>query len=430
MEKFLIEGGNTLHGTIRIQSAKNACLPILAAIPLIEGRTIIRDVPKISDIDNLLHILAGFGVKIQWKNGDLHLDSTNLVMNEINVETAKKIRGSILVLGSLIGRFGSASLPFPGGCNIGARPIDLHLNGLRDIGINVRERNGMINCIAKRAKSSAVYLDFPSVGATENIILASVRGSRSVKIINAAKEPEIVDLVNFLRKCGACIKGEGTDTVIIQGVKKLGGVDYTPIPDRINTGSYMCAVATVGGDVTLTNVIPEHNYSLIKKLINSGIDITYSTNSIRVVKDINNNKTKLQNSSIQTAPYPGFSTDIQPQLGVFSSLKKGTTIVTENLFENRFKVYEEIAKLGAKVCIKDRKATITGVQRLVGGERENPVVVKANDLRAGVGLVIAGMAASGYTIVERADIVARGHEDIVRDLAAVGASISLICMEK
>jgi len=420
MAKFLIEGGHPLNGTIHIQSAKNACLPILAAIPLVHGKSIIRDVPRISDIENLLHILAGIGVKIEWKNGDLYLDSSNLYLNEINIETAKKIRGSIFLLGSLLGRFGFAKLPYPGGCNIGSRPIDLHLSGLRDLGVIVREKDSIIDCTSKRFKGGVVYLDFPSVGATENLILVSVLGKKTTKIVNAAKEPEIVDLVNFLRKCGACIQGEGTDTITIQGVQRLTGVDYRPIPDRINTGSYMIAVATVGGDVTLENVIPEHNYVLIKKLIKDGVDINYTSNTIRIKSST---KLKKRNTSHQTSPFPGFSTDLQSQLGVFSSLQKGTTTITENLFEGRFGCFEELTKLGAKVCIKSRKATITGVDQLNAGTQENPVVVTATDLRGGVSLVIAAMAAKGNTILNRADIVARGHEDIVRDLSKVGAKI-------
>jgi len=427
MSKFLIEGGQELHGTIHIQSGKNACLPILASIPLTNGHSIIRDVPRISDIENLLHILAGIGVKVKWQDGDLHLDSTNLYMNEINSEIAKKIRGSILLMGSLVGRFGATKLAYPGGCNIGSRPVDLHLNGFRELGVAIKESNDFIECNAKRFKGGAVYLDFASVGATENLILVSVLGKRSVKIVNSAKEPEIVDLCDFLRKCGACISGDGTDTIIIQGVKELGGTDHKPIPDRINTGSYMLAVATVGGDVTLENVAPEHNYPLIKKLIKDGIDVTHTNDTIRIRADKNSKAlNKKRNVSHQTSQYPGFSTDLQSQLGVFSCLRKGTTTITENLFEGRFRCYEELKKVGTNVCISGRKVFITGVKEFKGGCTEKPITVTASDLRSGVGLVIAGMAARGHTIVERADIVARGHEDIVRDLTKVGARISLI----
>jgi len=250
-KRIKIEGGKPLFGRVKLQSGKNACLPILAAVILTEGVTVIRKVPRISDIENLLLMLSGLGICVEWRDGDVHLDTTGIFYNEINPEIARKIRGSIFVLGSMVGRFKRASMPLPGGCSIGARPIDLHIEGLRTIGVKIKETACRVDCAAARRADGVVYLDFPSVGATENLILASVLGRHVTKIVNAAREPEIVDLCNFLRACGACISGDGTDVIAVHGVSKLTGANYTPIPDRINTASYMLAVAAVGGDVTL-----------------------------------------------------------------------------------------------------------------------------------------------------------------------------------
>lgn len=411
-------------GTIRIQSAKNACLPIIAATILTKGKTILRNVPKISDIDNLLFILSGLGCRVQWKDGDLYIDTTNISYNEIDAEVAKKIRGSIFVLGCLVARFKQARLPYPGGCAIGARPIDIHVEGFKKIGIKVREARDYIDCSAKRIKGGVVYLDFPSVGATENIIMAAALGNTTTTIINAAKEPEVTDLVRFLRSCGACINGEGTDTITVAGVKELQGVDYIPIPDRINTASYMLAVATVGGNVVLENVIAEHNANLIEKLKADGCKIETKNNNLQIIKD-KNQITRKRNTSMQTSPYPGFSTDIQNQYMVYRSTVSGLTTITENLFENRYSIVPQLQKLGATICVKNRVATVTGGSELTGGTCENPMIVIPNDLRGGVGLVIAALASRGVTIVERADLVKRGHESIERDLGNLGANIIL-----
>ena len=426
--KLIIDGGSPLSGTIAIDSSKNALLPIIAATILTRGVTVLKNVPKISDIDNLLHILISLGIKIKWKEGDLHIDTTDITYTEITGTVAGKIRGSIFVLGAILGRFKIATVPYPGGCAIGSRPIDLHLQGLRDIGVKVIEKNGVIICKnpasrsrgAPPAKGESVYLDFPSVGATENIILASVLGKARTRIYNAAREPEVADLCNFLCACGAMICGQGTSTITIAGVPALHGTTYTAIPDRINTGSYLIAAAACGGDVTLTNVIPEHNANLINKLAKCGCFIATDASTINIACRARPKAL----ATIHTAPYPGFPTDIQSQLAVLQSMSYGTASITENLFENRFKYVPELQKLGAKICIKDKVAIITGVKNFTAStDEKNPTYLNASDLRGGVALVIAALAASGTSIIHNAEYIYRGMHAIERDLVALGANI-------
>jgi len=438
--KLIIDGGAPLNGTIAIDSSKNALLPIIAATILTRGITVLKNVPKISDIDNLLHILISLGIKVKWQDGDLQINSEQLTSNNTMVNPAvdlrcessqsgmaaavRKIRGSIFVLGAILGRFKTATIPYPGGCAIGSRPIDLHLQGLRDLGVKVIEKNGVITCtkpLRLRSLNQVVYLDFPSVGATENLILASVLGKSRIRIYNAAREPEVVDLCNFLNACGAMICGHGTSVITIAGVPALQGTTYTAIPDRINTASYLIACAVCGGDVILTNTIPEHNANLINKLAKSGCLITMDSDKINIHTPSPRPKAL---TTIHTAPYPGFPTDIQSQLAVLQAISKGTTTITENLFENRFKYVPELQKLGAKICIKDKSAIITGVKQLnASSDEKQPLVLTASDLRGGVALVIAALAATGTSIIHNAEYIYRGHAAIERDLVALGANI-------
>ena len=418
--RLRIEGGNRLSGTIKIDSAKNAVLPILAACVLVPEPVVLRDVPKLIDIDNMLHVLASLGVVCKWRGGDLVIDSRNMTGADATAVEARAIRGSIFLLGGILGRFRQARVALPGGCAIGNRPIDLHIQGLRDIGVSVRERNGFITCNSVRARGGVVHLDFPSVGATENLILASVVGRNSVRIINAAKEPEIVDLANFLNACGGRVRGAGTSTIVIDGVKALTGCTYTPIPDRIITGSYLIAVAAVGGDVVLTNARAMHNESLITKLVKVGCRVSCFDDKIRIVNDKSGRLQSL--ASIQTSPYPGFPTDLQSQIAVLQTVSRGTSAITENLFENRYKYVPELVKMGAKVTVRDRVAIITGVPKLCGA------TVSATDLRGGVALVIAAVSAEGVTEIHNAEYIYRGHQAIEKDLAAVGANI--ICINE
>jgi len=420
MEKLLIQGGYPLHGTLRIGGAKNAALPIIASTILTDGTTTLEDVPRISDIDNLLKMLSSLGCSVQWQDGKLHIDTTTIKNNPINDEIAKKIRGSIFVLGALVARFKSARLPFPGGCAIGERPVDIHINAFKDIGISTQEQCGYIQCRRKSApKMAAVHLDFPSVGATINVILATAIGKRTVKIIGAAREPEIVDLADFLNKCGACISGAGTDTITVSGAKSLSGTKHKVISDRIVSGSYMLLTAAVGGDVTLENVNPSHNENLISKLISSGVDLTQGANSIRI-KSIG---TKKPFGSVQTSPYPGFSTDLQSQVTAYALTCKGRTTVTENMFENRFGYVAGLEKLGGKVTKVGKKIIIEG-SILKAGTKENPVEVFAPDLRGGFSLVMAAMAADGFTVIHNAQYIRRGYQDLETGLIALGGNLS------
>ena len=433
MVKLLIEGGNRLSGAVRVDSSKNALLPIIAACVLVDGQVTLLDVPKISDTDNMLHILAGVGCRVRREGADVHIDASGLSCSEINSasamsSSAQKIRGSLIVLGALLGRFKSARIPYPGGCAIGNRPIDLHIQGLRDLGVVVSERNGFISCNGKRFAGGTVYLDFPSVGATENLVLAATLGKTSTTIINAAKEPEVTDLCNFLNACGACIRGAGTSTISINGVAKLRGVTYTAIPDRIITGSYLIAVAAVGGNVTLTNTRPQHNESLVTKLRKSGCTVNCYDDKIQIeAAGATSPRAARARSlgSIQTSPYPGFPTDLQSQMTVYQALCRGTSTVTENLFESRFKYIPELVKLGAKITVRDRTAIVTGVDGLAAatGVASAALALTASDLRGGVALVIAALAAEGRTVINNADFIYRGHQAIESDLAALGANV-------
>jgi len=421
MQKFKIVGGNPLVGMVNVQSAKNACLPIIAAVILTRGKTVLRDVPKITDIENLLHILSGLGVKIKWVDGDLHFDTENIVNNEPDEATAAKIRGSIFVLGALLGRFRHATLPLPGGCSIGRRPIDLHLYGLKELGVTFSSVDKKIQCIWKRGRTADIHLDFPSVGATENLILASVIGNWTTKIVNAAKEPEVVDLVNFLNRCGACIKGAGTDTLVIQGVPQLNGTDYRPIPDRIVASSFMLATATVGGDVLIKNFVLEHNANLVKRLRQSGVTVTTGNNSVRVITS-----KRRRSYSAQTGPFPGFPTDIQSQYAVFSCLTTGITHIVENMFEDRFRYVEELQKLGARICLRGKTATIRPIKKFRAGSAESPKVLYGQELRGGFSLVAAALAAEGHSIVNGVEFIDRGYARLEDDLVRLGANITRI----
>ena len=450
--KLIIDGGAPLNGTIAIDSSKNALLPIIAATILTRGLTVLKNVPKISDIENLLHILVSLGIRVKWQDGDLYIDTSEIAdsrlqtAGEVSPTVAGKIRGSIFVLGAILGRFKTATVPYPGGCAIGSRPIDLHLQGLRDLGVRVVERNGLIVCKKPNRSllSATCYLDFPSVGATENLILTSVLGKTRTRIYNAAREPEVVDLCNFLNACGAMICGHGTSTITITGVAALHGTTYTAIPDRINTASYLIAAATCGGEVTLTNTVAEHNANLINKLVKAGSNIKIDGDKITITHHTlglpryarNDRRTpslravaKQSQISIHTSPYPGFPTDIQSQLAVFLATRRGTSTITENLFENRFKYVPELQKLGSKICVKDKSVIITGVKKLNASSDERlPLALTASDLRGGVALVIAALAAKGTSIIHNAEYIYRGHAAIERDLVALGANIIRVDM--
>lgn len=439
MSQIQITGGNRLHGQLRIAGAKNSLLPIMTACLMVRGTVCLHDVPKLSDLNQMLHILAGLGCMVNIQGNTVKIDVDKLSTHIIDRQAAPKIRGSVFVMGALLSRLGKVELPFPGGCSIGSRPIDLHLTLLRQIGVKCHCRQNTIIATyqpRRHHQPQILTLDFPSVGATENIIQATTLGIASnVYIIHgAAKEPEIVDLCNFLNQCGAQIEGAGTDIITVRSVTQLHGTCYTPIPDRINTGSYLIATAVAGGDVTLTNTIPAHHTNLINKLKEVGAKITINDNTIHIVM----NQRRAHHFNVHTAPYPGFPTDLQSQFCVLAALTKGHSTITENLFENRFRYVPELIKLGAKITVNHNQAQTKGVTALSAKATShlcpsayqipNPndcigTTVIAQDLRGGVALVIAGLAAHGTTTIEHAEYIYRGHQDIVKDLRQLGANI-------
>lgn len=439
MSQIQIIGGNPLQGHLRISGAKNSLLPIMTACLMVHGTVCLHDVPKLSDLKQMLHILADLGCLVHWQGNTVKIDVRDLHKSMIDRNAAPKIRGSIFVMGAMLSRLGKVQLPFPGGCAIGSRPIDLHLTLLRQIGVKCHCNRDTITATytpRRHRRPTVLTLDFPSVGATENIIQATALGlAGNVYIIHGvAKEPEVVDLCNFLNQCGAQIEGAGTDVITIRSVPVLHGTTYTPIPDRINTGSYLIATAVTGGDVTLTNTAPAHQINLINKLKSVGAQITTAADTIHIVMK----RRRPYHFNIHTAPYPGFPTDLQSQFCVLAALTKGRSTITENLFENRFRYVAELGKLGAKITVNRNQALIQGVQTLAATPTSHlcpssyqipapqtctGTTVTAHDLRGGVALVIAGLAAHGTTTIQDADYIYRGHEDIVKDLRQLGANI-------
>ena len=424
MDKFLIKGGKKLFGATNITSAKNAYLPILAGCILSEKPIILKNCPKYMDIVNMTKILENLGAKIEAdtingeieNNCDLKIDCANLNSHSIPHELASVIRSSIFSLGSILGRFKKAKVAYPGGCEIGSRPIDLHIKGLRALNVKISDKHGYLTCDGKNMRGGIVNLDFPSVGATENIILAATLTKGTTKIINAAKEPEIVDLVDFLNSLGAKIFGAGTSTIIIEGVEKLNGGVYTPIPDRIIAGTYLIAGLICGGDIDLHNFRVDHNQALIEKLKGTGAKLKFNNGVFNIKCD---GKVKAI-SKIETSPYPGFPTDLQAQTLALQTVSKGTSIIVENLFETRFKHVPELVKMGANITVKDRTAVIRGIEKLYGAS------VNATDLRGGVGLVLAGLSAEGYTTVNKVNHIDRGYFQLENQLASLGADIKRI----
>jgi len=416
MEKLHIKGGNKLYGTVKIGCAKNAYLPILAGAILCEGKVKLNNYPFYKDILNMTNILENLGAEKTFNDACIELDMTNLTNYEIPSNLSMLTRSSIFSLGAILGRFKKAKVAYPGGCDIGTRPIDLHLKGLRALNVKLIDKRGYITCDGSNMKGGIVHLDFPSVGATENIMMAGVLTKGETKIINGAKEPEIEDLQNFLNKAGAKIKGAGTNIITIKGVEKLNSVEYTPISDRIITGTYIIACGICGGEIILENANLNHLEALTDKLDKNCYKIWSKNNSIIInSKGKHNAITK-----IETMPYPGFPTDLQPQIVAMLSTCKGTSVVVENLFETRYKYTNELIKMGADIIIKERNAIIKGVENLYGAE------VYATDLRGGAGLVLAGLMADGYTTVGNVSQIERGYENFEQTLADLGADIKRI----
>ena len=413
MEHFIINGGKSLFGTTKVDSAKNAVLPIIAATILTDKEIIIENLPNIIDVQKMLEILKTMGASVKEEEHHAIISSVGLKNPEIPSSLAKDIRSSIFMLGPLLAKHKKARVAYPGGCDIGSRPIDLHLSGLRDLGVKIDEDYGYIDCDASDMKCGVVHLDFPSVGATENIMMSAVFLKGETTILNAAKEPEIVDLANFINLIGGKIIGAGTSTIIVEGVTSLGGGIYKPIPDRIIAGTYLIAAAMTRGKIKLENANYQDVYALLNKLRNAGCYIDYDSNSIT----IECKKRPIACPSIETQPYPGFPTDLQAQILALQTISDGISVITENMFETRFKHVPELLKMGAKVTTKDRMAVVRGVGELYGAE------VVAHDLRGGAGLVLAGLCAKGKTIVHNAKYVDRGYERLEDKLQELGADI-------
>ncbi|MDD4211032.1 MAG: UDP-N-acetylglucosamine 1-carboxyvinyltransferase [Clostridia bacterium] len=416
MDKFFINGGKRLEGALEISTSKNATLPILAASIMSEGEIIVNKVPNFSDVEIMLKILSSIGCLITKQNNDVIINNDSINSFELPAELTKEVRASIFLMGPLLAKFKSAKLSYPGGCNIGLRPIDLHLNGLRKLGAKIIEQHGYIYCDGKNMHGAVVNLDFPSVGATENLIMAATLIEGTTQIINAAREPEIVDLANFINSMGGKIEGAGNSVITIEGVKKLKGTEYKPIGDRIVAGTYLIAVAMNGGKVQLTNINPDYLISLIDKLKNSACNIDTKFDRIKI-ESIGKFKAL---GNIDTQPYPGFPTDLQAPIMAMQTIGEGTTVISENVFESRFKQVPELIRMGATITIKEKSAIIVGEKQLYGAE------VTASDLRAGASLVLAGLVAKGYTTINDIYHIDRGYENLEVALSSLGADIKRI----
>lgn len=414
MDKLVINGGRKLFGTVRVQGAKNAVLPLMAAAVLTEENVIIGNCPNLSDVRNMSRILTSLGADTSYSDGVLSVNPKGVKSHEIPSKLAKELRSSIFLLGSVLGRMKEAKVAYPGGCDIGLRPIDIHIKGLKELNVKITEEYGYIYCDARNIKAGSVNLDYPSVGATENFMLAAALLDGVTLIHNAAREPEIVDLQNFLNSMGAEISGAGTGVIKVRGVGKLHGTNYRTMPDRIVAGTILCAVAACGGEVRLENADPEHLTALISKLKKSGCNISCKSDIINVSSD--GRLKAVQN--VDTQPYPGFPTDLQAQMTAILTLARGTSLVTENIFETRFKHVPELLKMGADITVKGRTAVISGVQELKGAE------VAAEDLRGGAALVIAGLAAKGITVINNVQYIDRGYESIENLFGSIGGDIT------
>ena len=413
MDKFVIDGGRELYGKVDVQCAKNAVLPLLAASILTDEQVKIRGVPAISDVENMLRILTELGCKTKRGKNYAIIDSSNAVSHEIPARLTKELRSSVFMLGSVLSRFHKAQISYPGGCDIGLRPIDLHLSGLKRLGVEIEEENGYIICKADQLRGADILLDFPSVGATENIILAAVKADGVTVIRNAAKEPEIADLQNFLNAMGAKVSGAGGGTIVIQGVNKLCGVEYTPIGDRIEAGTFLIAAAMCGGEMEINGVFAENIAALLHKLRENGCKIHIKNDKIYIRSHGRLKSVDL----VETMPFPGFPTDLQAQYSTLCTITDGTTLVVENLFETRYKYAAELKRMGADITVRGTTAVIRGVHKLHGA------CVTAGDLRGGAALVLAGLAAEGQTHVLDLSYVDRGYAEFEYKLRKLGAKI-------
>lgn len=420
MEQFVIKGGNPIVGEVEIGGAKNAALAILAASIMTDETVTIDNLPDVRDINIMLDALSDIGAVVE--RVDRHTARINgSTIGQLNVdyEYIKKIRASYYLLGALLGKYKRAEVALPGGCVIGSRPIDLHVKGFKALGADVDISYGLISAKADHLVGSHIYMDKVSVGATINVLMAAALAEGKTVIENAAKEPHVVDVANFLNSMGANIRGAGTDVIRIVGVEKLHKTSYSVIPDQIEAGTFMCAAAITRGDVTVKNVIPKHLEAISAKLIEIGCEVIEGDDEVRVV-----GKPRQHSTNIKTLPYPGFPTDMQPQMAVTLALAEGTSMITESIFENRFKYVDELSRMGGNIKVEGNVAVIDGVKGFTGAQVESP------DLRAGAALVLAGLSAAGYTVVDEIGYIQRGYEKFEEKLQALGAHIDIVDSEK
>ena len=420
MEQYIMKGGNPLVGEVNISGAKNAALGILAASVMTDETVIIENLPDVRDINVMLEAIQEIGARVERPDRHtVRINASGIGEVSVDDEYIRRIRASYYFIGALLGKYKSAQVPLPGGCNIGSRPIDLHLKGFRALGAEITVERGAVIANALKLKGAHIYLDKVSVGTTINVMMAATLAEGLTIIENSAKEPHVVDVANFLNSMGANIKGAGTDIIRIRGVEKLHGTEYSIIPDQIEAGTFMCAAAITRGDVMVKNVIPKHLEAISAKLIEIGCEVIEFDDAVRVV-----GKPVQHHTNINTLPYPGFPTDMQPQITVTLALAKGTSIVTESIFENRFKYVDELARMGGNIKVEGNVAVIDGVKSFSGA------AVNAPDLRAGAALVIAGLAAEGYTVVDEIGYIQRGYECFEEKLRGLGAMIEKVDSEK
>ncbi|MFD2638570.1 UDP-N-acetylglucosamine 1-carboxyvinyltransferase [Piscibacillus salipiscarius] len=420
MEKIIVSGGNQLRGTVKVEGAKNAVLPVIAAsIMASEGKSTLKQVPHLADVDTISEVLRYMNINVLQSENQLVIDASNQLKTETPFEYVRKMRASVLVLGPLLARFGHAKVAMPGGCAIGSRPIDQHLKGFEAMGAKIHVGNGYVEAhVPEKLVGARIYLDFPSVGATENLIMAAALAEGTTVIENCAREPEIVDLANYINQMGGKVVGAGTETIRIEGVPTLHGVEHNIIPDRIEAGTFMVAAAITGGDVVVEGAIPDHLRSLIAKMGEMGVKIEEYENSVRVIGN-----GELKGVDIKTLPYPGFPTDLQSQFMALAMRSRGTSVISETVFENRFMHVEEFRRMNAVAKIEGRSAIIEGPSELQGAE------VAATDLRAAAALIIAGLVAEGRTTVTELKHLDRGYVNFEGKLRDLGADIERVYEE-
>ena len=420
MDNFVINGGHELFGEVNISGAKNAAVAIIPAALLAEDTVRIENIPKISDVQLIIEILSRMGAEIKVVNKNtLDINTTNINYQSIPYELTSHFRASYYLIGAMLGRFNKADVALPGGCDFGVRPIDQHVKGFKMLGAQVDIIDGVVCAKAEKLVGTPVYMDVVSVGATINIMLAAVKARGLTVIENAAKEPHIVDLANFLNSMGADVRGAGTDVIKIRGVEKMHGCTYSIIPDQIEAGTYMVAAAACGGDVLVKNVIPKHLESITAKLEEAGAEVIEYDDAVRVTRF-----KALSKCNVKTMPHPGFPTDMQPQMAVLLSIANGTSILSESVWDNRFQYVQQLLRMGADIHVDGKVAVIVGVPRLDG------TTVRATDLRAGAAMIIAGLVAEGTTTVEDTIYVERGYEDVVEKFSALGADIKRVAVKE